>query len=292
VTGGTLIPDSLRSAACEAVVRALGYLRSRQCANGGFCFYRVEDLEEPNLHDTYHAVCALRSAGVEVPRLEPLLRFLDDSELYGPDYLFYYAFTLEAMGRAGRIDSRRREAIDALHLDAPRPGAEIVLGGWLQTALRIVRLKRAFTVARPLPGVARFVETLKRDGGYGEKPNLRDTLLCLRILEVLGHAPQVEDTRRFVRGLQCRHTGFTLTGDSTLADLDTLRAGLRCCEMLDLAVQHAPDILAFTLRCQGGNGGFSRVPGALPDIEQTHRALQVVAILDSPLLRSPNADPL
>lgn len=291
MTAGTSLPDSLQTRARHAVIQALGYLRSRQSRSGGFCFYQTKELEEPNLHDTYHAVSGLRSAGAQVPWVEALASFLDGFELYGPDYLFYYAFTLEAMGLRGRIDSRRREAIAALRLDAPRQGAEIVVGGWLQTALRIARLKEAFSMVQPMPGIVHFVETLKHDGGYGEKPNLRDTFLCLRILEVLGQASRIEDTRRFVNGLQCRYTGFTLTGDSTLADLDTLRAGLGCCEMLDLPVQHASDILAFTLRCQGGNAGFSRVPGALPDVEQTHRALQVIARLDSRLLRSANSGP-
>lgn len=36
-----------------ALERSLKYVTSRQCRNGGFCFYRTEYLEEPNLYDTY-----------------------------------------------------------------------------------------------------------------------------------------------------------------------------------------------------------------------------------------------
>lgn len=41
-----------------ALEQAADYVTSRQCCNGGFCYYRYADLEEPNLHDTYYAVAA------------------------------------------------------------------------------------------------------------------------------------------------------------------------------------------------------------------------------------------
>jgi len=41
-----------------ALEPAAAYVTGRQCRNGGFCYYRYADLEEPNLHDTYYAVAA------------------------------------------------------------------------------------------------------------------------------------------------------------------------------------------------------------------------------------------
>ena len=58
----------LTSRARQAVAEATAYLRGRQSYNGGFCFYRFEYLDEPNLRDTYHAIAALTLLGAEVPR--------------------------------------------------------------------------------------------------------------------------------------------------------------------------------------------------------------------------------
>ena len=53
-----------------ALARARAYLLGRQCANGGFSFYRGEYLEEPNTHDTWHALAAMRMLGTPPPGRE------------------------------------------------------------------------------------------------------------------------------------------------------------------------------------------------------------------------------
>jgi len=37
-------------------------------------------------------------------------------------------------------------------------------------------------------------------------------------------------------------------------------------------------VLELVLACQTADGGFSRTPNALPDIDLTHQALQVIAL--------------
>ena len=41
-----------------ALRRAVEYLDSRRCRDGGYCFYRTDYVEEPSVHDTYHALAA------------------------------------------------------------------------------------------------------------------------------------------------------------------------------------------------------------------------------------------
>jgi ribonuclease BN (tRNA processing enzyme) len=48
---------------------------------------------------------------------------------------------------------------------------------------------------------------------------------------------------------------------------------------LHVPVRHRADVLEFVLACQCNNGGFSRAPVALPDLELTHGALQIIALL-------------
>ena len=54
--------------------RAVAYLVSRQCQDGGFCFYRSDLLEESNLADTCHVVAALGFLGHPIPREDRLRR--------------------------------------------------------------------------------------------------------------------------------------------------------------------------------------------------------------------------
>lgn len=281
----TLIEDeaSLVGRAREAAARAAAYLVGRQSYSAGFCFYKSDHVDEPNLHDTYHAVAALRLLGSSVPRLGELARFLDRARLSAPSHYFYYAFTLELIGCERRIDLRHRAAIRALRVDAPPDEVRGSVTGWLESILRIVRLLRRFAGLPELPHVVRFVRGLCREGGYGAKPNLRDTWLASSILSVLGE-PLSSGTPAFIDRLQVPSFGFTYTANSLMGNLDVLHAGVECCALLRRRVRYPTDCLRFALACQTAKGGFSRAPDALPDIELTHRALEIMARLDPRLL--------
>jgi hypothetical protein len=162
----------------------------------------------------------------------------------------------------------------------PRAGHRGATSGWLESIMKIVELKRRFGASADLPQVVRFVGSLKTDGGYGDKPDLWDTCLCLSILALLGENAAAGDTRAFVDRLQVPSFGFTLTCDSLIGNLDIIYAGLQCCRLLGASVSYPRDTLAFVLACQTAKGGFSRAPNALPDVELTHRALQIMAMLE------------
>ena len=82
-----MIPDSRLDAALE---RATDYIRTRQCADGGFCYYRYADLEEPNLHDTYYAVAACRLLRTGVPRPDRIVRYLRSMQTAGRQSSYLY----------------------------------------------------------------------------------------------------------------------------------------------------------------------------------------------------------
>jgi hypothetical protein len=274
---GADLPATLLARARTAVAKAKAYIESRQSTSGGFCFYRSEYVDEPNLHDTYHAVAALTLLRAEVPRAGELARFLDEFSLLGSGYYYYYALL---------IDAARLARIGELAVTPPPSGARIVTSGWLQGVLRTIRLKRRFAGLRALPQVADFINSLKADGGYGDKPNLCDTRLCLSILALISYGAVANDTRDFVDRLQRRPFGFALTNDSLAANLDVLYAGMKCCAMLGVSVRYRADASALVLACQTSNGGFARAPVALPDIELTRRALQIMGLIDQSLLSS------
>ena len=66
---------------------------------------------------------------------------------------------------------------------------------------------------------------------------------------------------------------------SLFAALEILHAGVRGCALLAQPVRYAEAVLDFVLACRSGDGGFARAPDALPNIELTHRALDVIVAL-------------
>ena len=270
---------------------AAAYLRSRQSPAGGFCFYRWRGLDEPNLFDTWHALAALRLLGAEVPRAGQTARFLAQFPAAGADQLYYLSFSLDLLGRSERLGEERLELIRALKPRLPPTAGGPDTTAWLQSTRRLLRLKSRFACISGWEALPAFLDQLRNGAGYGDGPNLIDTCLCLAIGAGLGIAPRDRAARDFVDSLQMPGCGFALTLDSRVANLEVLYAGTLCCGMLGLPLRHRADALRFVAACQTARGGFARAPGALADIEMTHRALQVMRAAEQIPAASPEPRP-
>ena len=259
----------------------MGYLRARESPDGGFCFYRSQFVDEPNLLDTYHAVSALRLAGACPQYPEALLGYLDTAPDYGVSYLYYQAFALEALGQADRLSPGRRGAIADLRIGPPDLTSAVGLSAWLQDARQAVLLKTRFTVPfDPAPAMA-LLDQARSGGVFGQKPNLLDSYLGLDALAALGHRHPSTEILCFVDALQTPTFGFCFGPHAAMPRLDVLHAGVKCCSLLGLPVRYPGAALKFALACQTGDGSFARAPFALPDIEMTHLALEVICGLSS-----------
>ena len=277
----TMSQPASNDAASRAHVARAGavrYLRGRQSPNGGFCFYRSQYVEEPNLSDTHHAVAALRLLGAEIPRRAALTKYLRNFAARDVYALYYKLFTLDRLASAPPGDPAELAQVRELAFTVPRSG--IAHRGWLERTFRVLRLKRRFAAPPDWPPVAAYIEHPEAGRGGDYKPNLPDTFLCLGMRALLAAPPAHPETRAFVDALQVPVFGFTATIDSRAATLAVIHAGLECCALLGLRLRFRADILAFVLGCQAADGGFAPVPGALPDIEMSRRALQILRRLD------------
>jgi hypothetical protein len=270
-------PAALRERARRAVMVAVGYLHGRQSFNGGFCFYRWQGVDEPNLHDTWHAVAALTLVGTEVPSADETASSLDGYMATSPEALYQRAFALDRLGCVSRLGGQDFQRIRDLQ-PAAALASNAPIGARLGAVLHILCLQRRFAVLQPDAAIVDDLVALRRDGGWGDKPNLGDTWRGLAILHMLETGVPPEDTRDFVDALQVASLGFTVTRDSLAASLDTVCAGFGACALLGLPVRHRDDALDYLLACQSSNGGFARTPDALPNIACTHRALQALGV--------------
>jgi hypothetical protein len=270
----------------SALDGARTYLLGRQCANGGFSFYRTDYLEEPDPSDTWHAVAALARLGITVPRQPEVIRYLTSQPVSAQPYgLYFRTRVLDRLGSADPEAGAVAEAVAILPVERPVPQA----GGGLCEGLQRLRLtlwlKRRFGQAFAMTATAEALLALEAEGGgYGTPPNLIDTRMALSCLALCEQSPPPR-CARFVAQLAVPDFGFRLTEHSLSPTLETVCAGLACCRRLDMAVAHAEDALASILDCQTGNGGFARASGALPDIHLTHLALIGLETLAGPLSR-------
>jgi hypothetical protein len=263
-------PPALLVRASDAATKAAEYLLNRQSPNGGFCFYRWQGIDEPSLHDTWHALATLRLLGVEVPWRERTAKFLYGFGAAGFDDFHHRTLALAALDSEAAPDACIVDRIERLDASAALKDAHVPVTARLERALRSVTLQRCFAAIAVPSAIVAGVRALRYDGGWGDKPNLGDTWLALAILAACGEREPDDATRRFVEGLQAASFGFTATADSMYANLETVHAGIRACAALGSPMRYATDAVGFVLACQGGDGGFARTPHALPNIALTH----------------------
>jgi hypothetical protein len=228
----SILPTSLLSKAHEAVAKAEAYIASRRSSDGGYCFYKSEFVDEPNLCDTYHAVATLRVIGTEVPRVTEVARFVKQSRLYGIKYLYWYAFTLDCLGRASLIEPDRLSLIHNLAI-APPPKQNFSVREWLEDTCKTVLLMRRFAEISDNRPVTDFINGLKSEGGYGHPPNMIDTYESLTILSEFRESAANNDTRSFLDQRQVPSFGFTFASNSSMTNLDVIYSGVKCCKLVD-----------------------------------------------------------
>lgn len=252
----------LRERIVSACHCAASYLEGRQSPGGGFCFYRTDYLDEPNLCDTFHAVSALTRLGRSMPQHERVREFLGPfCASHQPGILFHLISALRILQPDADVPDRVGAAIDALSVTPlPPPGRQVT--GWLERTRLVARLKHLSGDERAVRCAASLVARLRNGGGFGVAPNVTDTWLALDVLAVYGDDHlQAGDIRAFIDAVQKGPAGFT------------------CCRLLDLRIHHRDHVLRFLCGCQASSGGFAPSPGALPNIELTDRGLAAIFAL-------------
>lgn len=117
---------------------------------------------------------------------------------------------------------------------------------------------------------------LPYSGGFGTPPNLIDNGTTLEIAGRCGRPLRLDAIRQFVDVLHPSVLAFTSTLTSRMGRLDLIASGVAGCALLDLPLRHPGDALCFILHGWSDSGRFANAPGALPDIERTATAIDMV----------------
>ncbi len=262
----------------KALLRAQAYLGGRQCHNGGFCFYRNDYLEEPNLHDTYHALAGYSLLERPIPNREKIISYLahQRSRSHQPAYLYYYTFSVRLLESVP--DEGTMADIEGLRLATPDNRTEF--SSWIVTALKVVCLKRTLSCFKPDAKIVAYIRQSQREGGgYGAKPNLEDTWFALSLLDKIKAIEHVEDTIRFIEEMQIPSLGFRNTRDSRYSNIYILHAGVLSCALLGVSIRYPAAIMDMVLPCQCANGAFAPVSVSLPNLHTHYMAIKLIKTL-------------
>lgn len=261
--------------------RALSYLCERQSASGGFCFYRWEHVDEPNLSDTWHAVAVLRGLAKQVvPNADAHARFVQGLDLAPrPVSLHDRVHALDLLDADDPKDSSVRAIVASLPYRVPSIDQGPGITNGLEALRATLWLKRRFGITIHADAIVQGLRHLERDGGgFGEPANLTDTALAIAVLRLCGRGPS-HRTAEFVMRLAVPSFGFRLTERTLSPNLETTCAGVVSCELVGVAIPYSAAATSFILSCQTGSGGFARAASALPSFELTHMAMESLKIL-------------
>lgn len=267
----------------------LRYTTERQTTQGGFCFYayRPWGIEEPNTPDTLAGVSILQRLGHPVPRRERCVAWLreqqDPSGGYPTAVIGYAA--LEALRRLGaepagdpRSFLRRSAATHGLSGEGP-------VTRELRIVLKCLELWREHGLSPSRAVRARVSDLLRLahadDGGYGTSgANLAESAVAVALAREIDMPVDGHAVLAYVRHCERPPYGFNVTPSALSSDLETQRAGLWLLRALGGRLRHAGRVSGYVALCQNASGGFGRAPGAIARLDDTLRALDILAWLD------------
>jgi hypothetical protein len=265
------------------------YAAGHQTRDGGFCYYAYAPwrVEEPNAPDTYAAIAICRILGRPVPRRGSCTAWLRAQQDFSGGYpsLLIGWCVLKALKL---LDAKpMRDPRNYLHKAGQAlfaaDGSGGSLRGWLANALRWIEAAMDYRIVASTQirqGIAARLARLRSgDGGYGAPgANLPETAEAAA-LAAAAALPQDQALLGYTR--QCEHPpfGFTITPLAAASGLECQHAGL---QLLRRFRQHPRDpalIKSYVKSCQTASGGFGRVPGAIPRLDDSLRALEILAML-------------
>jgi hypothetical protein len=265
------------------------YILGRQTVDGGFCFYvyHAWGVEEPNAPDTYAAVASLGLLHRPVPRRAAVTDWLkaqQDSRGGYPTLTIAHATltALRLLGEAPLRDPRHFLAdIAGVYGLADAAGREA--SGWLHNALRCIELWRDYDLPlgdRVRTRVGTALRRLRQDdGGYGAPgASLPDTAAAAALGAALD-LPVNPAVLAYVRRCEAPPYGFNITPSASSSGLESHHAGLSVLRHFGASPREPAMVRHYIASCQTRRGGFGRVPGAVPRLDDSLRALQVLFML-------------
>ncbi|MGC8529522.1 MAG: hypothetical protein ACP5OP_04900 [Leptospirillia bacterium] len=274
----TLMVKILHKVAC------LEWVTSRRMPDGGYCAFRDEKTRAgfSNIADTAWALEIFRRLKEAPPEVSSTAKWIESCQrgTLALSRSPALAFALSARVHAGlpwRQEERRLylEEVERLLDDGDREKME----GVDEDLASLLRVPQApdlpRSLSRRLPVLVGNLEARDlREARPQTLPALEDRLT---LLEKSGTLSPKEIHRRGQEEETFRHTvwGWTRSRGSTAVDLFVIRAGVRLANRLQAPFDTAL-IEDLVLSCRSRLGGFGPLPGAIPGLDATLCAVEIL----------------
>ena len=264
--------------------RAINYIMARRCQEGGFCFYR---LEEPNGSDTYYALSALSSLGMDMKDYDTMqfLKNIQEKDgSYANIFLAYYAIkSLIVLRGEPKYDPSnylsnivRDCTVDSSELPVWTVSMFNSLYCLIDLCLSL-NIKLEQETMKDI--VASILASMKEDKGFGDiRSTLLETSQAVAILEKLNYPVDSLNVERFLKKCEDPDCGFTGVPGTSMSYLEQVHGGLAACHILSYKPRYLDQCISFVKGCQNHNGGFSRQRG-ISTLEDTYYAIHSLSIL-------------
>jgi hypothetical protein len=266
--------------------RVKRYILERQCREGGFCFYK---LEEPNGADTYFALATLQMLGVAFTD-ERTMAYLSDMQRSDGGYGSVASAFYSLQGLASLKKKPRRDPSAyilqtmkkyRLHPESAPAGTCSIF----EPLMHLTDIQRTF--CRELDaGVAdRIIRQVlacqNADKGFGHRQStLIDTAYALAILELLNYPLAALQADQFLKKCETPLSGFTNIPRTSLSFMEYVHAGILASAVISRRPRYFQQCVDFITYCQNKSGGFSRVAqGGLATLEDSYYAIHGLAVL-------------
>ena len=254
------------------------YVLSRQNEDGRFAICKPLPSSLP---ETYYAVYILKSAGIEIPNKEKIVRFLRNN-VRNEIYSIYYTFnSLNVLGEA--IPDLSDFLLQRLYSALNGQSSGNVGGGGITATYSFEMpnvLRKVYIITSSLkllgekvPREAKiFVRGLRKGGGFGvSSPNLQETYYSVCIL-----GEDVRDVKNdviaFVKRLEC-DGGFLKAVNSYPPYIEETFYALSCFKQLGHSYRNKKTV-EYILSLQNPDGGFRRsIHGGISSLEYTYYAV-------------------
>ena len=282
ITGdGVMTNDHLRQ-------RMLDYVIDRQCREGGFCFYK---LEEPNGSDTYYALSLLNFLGVffnDEKTVAYLQNMQNDDGSYDSVFLAFYS--LKSLLLLNEKSKQDPWPYILKHIRNDRVDAEKLPTEITSAFKRMVFLVDLYVTYKR--NTDKLIENNlqdfilhfhNEDKGFGHRQStLGETSKALMMLSWLHYPVQKLRTSDFIKLCETPACGFTDIPNTSLSCLEYVHAGVMAASVTDYRIRYFDHCVDFIRNCQNRTGGFSRVThGGIATLEDTFYAVQALKLLSA-----------
>ncbi len=256
VTGGIILPTFED--------KILDFIRNRSHEDGGYTLY--EGL--PDSKNTYYAIKSLQLLGEEPENLEKTLKWVEEVHRRGSftaQGLFYRCSILKEYNKDYEIPEKFIKRLEETY---QRSQLEITY--YIDSVLRMHNIILDDIVDW-------IISQQNHDGGFGKYgSDIINTQYALEILKAHKYKPNKKDIKNYLK--YCEDNGlWSFTPISYPPYIETVYAGFRISEILNLKFKNKDNILKFVLSLQNSDGGFRRSSYlGISELEYTYKALYII----------------